>query len=66
MLEIFVSNHKNLEVNAVISHKKLSCTIFDKKKWEETEWTKILRTDSDRNLEKIFVQCILITKSAKR
>jgi hypothetical protein len=41
-----VSNDKNIEVNVVISQKNLSCTIFDKKKWQETEWTKILRTDS--------------------
>ena len=26
--------------------KNFSCTIFDKKKWQEAEWTKILRTDS--------------------
>ena len=41
-----MSNDKSLEVNVVISQKNLSCTIFDKKKWQETEWTKILRTDS--------------------
>ena len=46
MLEKIVSNDKNLDVNVVISHKILSSTIFDRKEWQETEWTKILRTDS--------------------
>ena len=45
-----MSNDKNIEVDVVISQKNLSCTIFDKKNWQETEWTKILRTDSVERL----------------
>ena len=41
-----MSIDKNLEVNIVVSRKNLNCIIFDKKKWQETEWTKILKTDS--------------------
>ena len=32
MLEKIVSNDKSLEVNVVISHKKLNCSILNKKK----------------------------------
>ena len=35
MLRKIVSNDKNLEVNVVISQKKMSCTIFDKKNYQE-------------------------------
>ena len=41
-----LSNDKSLEVNVVISQKKFELQNFWQQKWQETEWTKILRTDS--------------------
>ena len=46
MLEKNMWNDKNLEVNVAISQKKIELQNFWQQKWQETEWTKILRTDS--------------------
>ena len=45
MFEKKLSNDKSLEVNVAISRKKLEFHDFWQESWQETEWTKILRTD---------------------
>ena len=45
MLDRNMSNDKGLEVNVAISQKKVLQN-FWQQKWQETQWTKILRTDS--------------------
>ena len=46
ILEIFCVKWQKYRSKCCDFTENLSCTIFDKKKWQETEWTKILRTDS--------------------
>ena len=53
MLDKNLSNDKGLEVNVAISQKKIKL----QQKWQETEWTKILKTDS-------AVSCLSLAETA--
>ena len=54
MFEKKLSNDKSLEVNVAISRKKFEFHDFWQESWQETEWTKILRTDCVRTGDEVY------------